>query len=142
MLYYSPRPLPSQHTRPKRRSNRRIQSAPHILLSKMESVSQRRHKKRAEIITSLRAARFHSSSSWNASKKLHIPQICHCQIRHQLADSSVYSRGVPLRSPSGVGWGPSCSPLGEADSRSFCMTCALAISCSICAASRFRRACS
>src|SRR6266571_3141584 len=49
MLYYSPRPLPSQHARPKRRSNRSIRSAPHILLSKRESVSHWSHKKRAKL---------------------------------------------------------------------------------------------
>jgi hypothetical protein len=57
MLYYSPRSLPSQHARPKRRPKRSICSAPHILLSKRESVSHWSHKKRAKLcIASPKAA--------------------------------------------------------------------------------------
>jgi hypothetical protein len=41
ILYSSPRPLPSQHARPKRRSTRSIGFVSHSLLSKRQTVSQR-----------------------------------------------------------------------------------------------------
>ena len=51
MLYSSPRPLPSQHARPKWRSKRSIHFVSHTLLSKRQKVSQRGHKERVEMVT-------------------------------------------------------------------------------------------
>jgi hypothetical protein len=44
VLYDSPRPLPSQHAQPKRRTRKSIRSASHTLLSKRGAVSHRSHK--------------------------------------------------------------------------------------------------